>query len=234
MNLTTNYFKIPNNIFELGLTTYEFVVTTYLLRLENNNSQSFPSYKTIAEKCNISERTAKNVVKSLVGLGLLSKVVRKTKDKKCNDTNVYKVANLIETGVATMEVVDGKEIKKIVNESDLNKEIEQIEDTQDLLLEEKDAEETEELIRAFYAGEVSVQEQTEEQDLKEKIEIFQTHLNRQVSHNLRDIIADLDWSEIVDADMQINSSKKDTYVTESYVINAIYDNKKKPSLKLVK
>lgn len=234
MQLTTNYFKVSNNIFELGLSIQQIVVVTYISRCENNNSKAFPSYTTIAEKCGMGVSTAKRTIKELVELGLLSKVVRKTKGKNCNDTNIYKVTKLIETGIVTTEVIDGKEVKKIVRESDLNENIETIEDIQDLSLEEKDAQETEELIAKFFAGEISVQEQTEEQDLKEKLDTFQVHLKRRISSNLKEIIKDLDWGEIVGADMQINSNKQDEYVTEKYIINAIYDNRRKVNLKLVR
>lgn len=238
MQLTTNYFKVSNNIFELGLSIQQIVVVTYISRCENNNSKAFPSYTTIAEKCGMGVSTAKRTIKELVELGLLSKVVRKTKGKKCNDTNVYKITNLIEIGIATTEVIDGKEINKIINKSDLNENIEVldeiVEDTQDLSQEEKDAQETEELIAKFLAGEISVQEQSEEQDLKEKLDTFQVHLNRKISSNLREIIRDLDWGEIVGADTQINENKQDEYVTEKYIINAIYDNKRNVNLKLVK
>ena len=64
--------------------------------------------------------------------------------------------------------------------------------------------------------------------------MFQAHLNREVSSNLIDIIKDLDWDEIVKADMQINANKKEKYCTENYIINAIYANKKRTKLKLVK
>ena len=99
---------------------------------------------------------------------------------------------------------------------------------------EKDSEETKDLIKKFYAGEISIPEQTEQEELEEKIEVFQAHLNREVSSNLRNIIKGLEWDEIVKADMQINSNKKEDYCTEKYIINAIYNNKKRTKLKLVK
>ena len=94
--------------------------------------------------------------------------------------------------------------------------------------------ETEELIRAFYAGEMSVPEQTEDEKLKEKLEIFQVHLNRKMSSNLKNLISGLEWNEIVNADMQIYQNKKEDYVTENYIINAIYANKRNINLRLVK
>ncbi len=213
MKLTTKYFKLSNNIFELGLKPNEFVVLTYIARCSNNNSKAFPSYNKIAEKCNIGLSTAKRVVSDLVKSGLLIKEHRLKDDNKSNSTNAYSLT----------EKVLGK--KNIVKE-----EAEEI--TENEL--EKDAEETKDLIKKFYAGEISIPEQTEQEELEEKIEVFQAHLNREVSSNLRNIIKGLEWDEIVKADMQINSNKKEDYCTEKYIINAIYNNKKRTKLKLVK
>ena len=213
MKLTTKYFKLSNNIFELGLKPNEFVVLAYIARCSNNNSKAFPSYNKIAEKCNIGLSTAKRVVSDLVKSGLLIKEHRLKDDNKSNSTNAYSLT----------EKVLGK--KNIVKE-----EAEEI--TENEL--EKDAEETKDLIKKFYAGEISIPEQTEQEELEEKIEVFQAHLNREVSSNLRNIIKGLEWDEIVKADMQINSNKKEDYCTEKYIINAIYNNKKRTKLKLVK
>ena len=213
MKLTTKYFKLSNNIFELGLKPNEFVVLAYIARCSNNNSKAFPSYNKIAEKCNIGLSTAKRVVGDLVKNGLLIKEHRLTDDNKSNSTNAYSL---------TEKVLGKKNIVKEDAEEIIENEL------------EKDAEETKDLIHKFYAGEISVPEKTEQEELKEKIEVFQAHLNRVVSSNLRVIIKDLEWDEIVKADMQINSNKKEVYCTEKYIINAIYDNKKRTNLKLVK
>ena len=213
MKLTTNYFKLSNNIFELGLKPNEFVVLAYIARCSNNNSKAFPSYNKIAEKCNIGLSTAKRVVSELVKNGLLMKENRLTEDNKSNSTNAYSLT------------------EKVLGKRDIEKEVVEEPTTEEIIEDEK---ETEDLIRKYYEGEVTLPEQTEQEELNEKIEIFQVHLNKEVSSNLIDIIKDLDWDEIVKADMQINANKKEDYCTEKYIINAIYDNKKIPNLKLVK
>lgn len=213
MKLTTKYFKLSNNIFELGLKPNEFVVLAYIARCSNNNSKAFPSYNKIAEKCNIGLSTAKRVVSELVKNGLLMKENRLTEDNKSNSTNAYSLT------------------EKVLGKRDIEKEVVEEPTTEEIIEDEK---ETEDLIRKYYEGEVTLPEQTEQEELNEKIEIFQVHLNREVSSNLRNIIKDLDWDEIVKADMQINANKKEDYCTEKYIINAIYDNKKIPNLKLVK
>lgn len=216
MKLTTKYFKLSNNIFELGLKPNEFVVLAYIARCSNNNSKAFPSYNKIAEKCNIGLSTAKRVVSDLVKKELLIREHRLKNDSRSNSTNAYSLT------------------EKVLAKRNIDKEV--VEEIEELTAEEiiKDEEETEELIKKFYAGEVTLPEQTEQEELDEKIEVFQVHLNREVSSNLRDIIKDLDWDEIVKADMQINANKKEDYCTEKYIINAIYDNKKRANLKLVK
>lgn len=216
MKLTTKYFKLSNNIFELGLKPNEFVVLAYIARCSNNNSKAFPSYNKIAEKCNIGLSTAKRVVSDLVKEEFLIREHRLKNDSRSNSTNAYSLT------------------EKVLAKRNIDKEV--VEEIEELTAEEiiKDEEETEELIKKFYAGEVTLPEQTEQEELDEKIEVFQVHLNREVSSNLRDIIKDLDWDEIVKADMQINANKKEDYCTEKYIINAIYDNKKRANLKLVK
>ena len=213
MKLTTKYFKLSNNIFELGLKPNEFVVLAYIARCSNNNSKAFPSYNKIAEKCNIGLSTAKRVVSELVKNGLLMKENRLTEDNKSNSKNAYSLT------------------EKVLGKRDIEKEVVEEPTTEEIIEDEK---ETEDLIRKYYEGEVTLPEQTEQEELNEKIEIFQVHLNKEVSSNLIDIIKDLDWDEIVKADMQINANKKEDYCTEKYIINAIYDNKKIPNLKLVK
>lgn len=215
MNLTTNYFKMPNNIFDLGLTPSEFVVVTYLTRLENNNNKAFPSYKTIAENCNISERTAKTVVKSLVEKGLLLKVERfiEKNNKKYNDTNLYKLSNKIF-------------VSEVEETTETTETTAAIEETAEDFVSVEDDKETLELIEKYYSGEVTVPAQTEEEIVNEKIAEFQTYLNKEMSYELRSLISELDWSEIVAASMQISNNKNDKYCNEKYIINAINDNRK--------
>ncbi|UEL48289.1 helix-turn-helix domain-containing protein [Terrisporobacter hibernicus] len=213
-----SYTLIDNEIFEdENLTHTEFRVLSYLIRNYNSNlGYSFPTRKTMVEKCNMSKDTLNKVLNSLEERGYIT---RKTNPSKSGRNNIYYIHKYL--FVPSIEEVPD-EMKEI------------IEDKEEVSLEEKDVQETEELIRKFYAGEISAPEQVKKEELKEKLETFQVHLNRKMSSNLKEIIKDLDWSEIVDADMQININKKENYVTEKYIINAIYDNKRKVNLKLVK
>ncbi|SCH67364.1 Uncharacterised protein [uncultured Clostridium sp.] len=216
MKLTTKYFKLSNNIFELGLKPNEFVVLAYISRCSNNNSKAFPSYNKIAEKCNIGLSTAKRVVNDLINKELLIKENRLTSDNKSMATNAYRLT------------------EKVLTKKDTKKEIENLVEKPTTEEITKDIEETEELIKKFYNGEISIQEQNEQEELAEKIEVFQVHLNKKMSSNLIDLIKSLDWDEIVSSDIQINENKKEEYCTEKYIINAIYDNKRVAKLKLVK
>ena len=210
-----SYTLIDNAIFEdENLTHTEFRVLSYLIRNYNSAmGYSFPTRKTIVEKCKMSKDTLNKVLNSLEERGYIT---RKANPSKSGRNNIYYIHKYLFVP-STEKTIEEK-----------------VEDTQDLSLEEKDEEETEELIKKFYAGEVTLPKQTEQEELDEKIEVFQVHLNREVSSNLRNIIKGLDWDEIVKADMQINANKKEDYCTEKYIINAIYDNKKRANLKLVK
>ena len=68
-----NYFRVPNSVFDLGLSASELIVLIYLYRCQNNKSDAFPSYSTIAKQCNIDRRTAIRVINSLIDTGLIRK-----------------------------------------------------------------------------------------------------------------------------------------------------------------
>ena len=59
-----NYFRTPNRVFDLNLTSSEKLVLVYLCRC-SNNAVAFPSYSTIANKCSINKRTAIRAIKTL-------------------------------------------------------------------------------------------------------------------------------------------------------------------------
>lgn len=90
LRMEVPYFQVPNDIFELGLTTHEICVYTYLARLGNYGGKAFPSYQTIADKTGMSKRKAMYCVKELTRRGLLYKEVRRTSRLE-NQTNVYRV-----------------------------------------------------------------------------------------------------------------------------------------------
>lgn len=66
-------FTLPNELFSLGLTTAEISIYTYLLYIENRKThQCWPSYKTISKAVDLSPKTVKKYVATLVDKGLIS------------------------------------------------------------------------------------------------------------------------------------------------------------------
>ena len=62
-----NYFPLPNEIFQLGLTPGELAVYSFLLQCENRETyQCYPSYRTIGEAVGLSRNAVKTKVDSLV------------------------------------------------------------------------------------------------------------------------------------------------------------------------
>jgi AraC-like DNA-binding protein len=57
--------EIPNIIFELNLTPYDFTVYAYLKRIAGDYGQCFKSRKTMAKECGISERQLAYSLKNL-------------------------------------------------------------------------------------------------------------------------------------------------------------------------
>ena len=62
-----NYFPLPNEIHELGLTPGEFMVYSFLMKCEDRKThQCYPSYRTICEHVQLSKNTVRKHVYSLV------------------------------------------------------------------------------------------------------------------------------------------------------------------------
>jgi len=91
VNYTVEYFQVANEIFDVeGLDTYEKLVYMYLARCGNQGSKAFPSYNTIAEKCDMGRSKAIKSVKTLEEIGLLTKEEREFNETQ-NKTNLYEV-----------------------------------------------------------------------------------------------------------------------------------------------
>ena len=69
--MNSGYFKTPNSIFDLDLSTNDKMVYIYLCRCANN-SKAFPSYAGIAKHCSLSRSSAIRAVKHLTTSGLLT------------------------------------------------------------------------------------------------------------------------------------------------------------------
>ncbi len=92
MKIYTENFTILLNkhITNKEIDTYEFRVMCYLLMLSDNEGTCYPSYKTIADRINISETKAKDSIKKLIDLGLIKKEKRKKADGSAS-SNLYVV-----------------------------------------------------------------------------------------------------------------------------------------------
>ena len=61
-----NYFKVPNEVFHIGLSYPEISIYCYLLSIEDRETyQCYPSYKTIGKALGMSENTVSKYVHSL-------------------------------------------------------------------------------------------------------------------------------------------------------------------------
>ena len=67
-----NYYLVPNEVFNLGLSSHEIAVYNYLLRCEDRRTyQCHPSYRTIGRAVRLSENTVRKYVTSLEEKGLI-------------------------------------------------------------------------------------------------------------------------------------------------------------------
>ena len=67
-----NYFKVPNEVFHIGLSYPEISIYCFLLSIEDRETyQCYPSYKTIGKALGMSENTVSKYVRSLEEKGLI-------------------------------------------------------------------------------------------------------------------------------------------------------------------
>ena len=90
MRIEKNYFKVPNCLMDIkGLTKNQMLVLFSLLMIGSNGAPVYPSYKTIASRCSISERKAIDTVKELENMNVLS--ITRRNLNGCNYTNLYDI-----------------------------------------------------------------------------------------------------------------------------------------------
>ena len=71
-DLNKHYYLVPNEVFNLGLSSHEIAVYNYLLRCENRRTyQCHPSYRTIGKAVQLSENTVRKYVTGLEEKGLI-------------------------------------------------------------------------------------------------------------------------------------------------------------------
>ena len=79
MRTQNNYFTIPNEVFQLGLSAGELAVYSYLRRCEDRRThQCWPSYRTIGSAVGMSENTVRKYVLALEERGLIVTAEKRT------------------------------------------------------------------------------------------------------------------------------------------------------------
>lgn len=84
------YFKVPDDIFDSGLTKYELLVCVYLLYFQNHKPVEFPGYEDIAKHCAVSRSKAKKIVNGLIKKDIIKKQIG-TQSYKKNRTDWYAI-----------------------------------------------------------------------------------------------------------------------------------------------
>jgi len=82
------FFMVPNIIFDEvdNLTEHEKITYLYFCRCCNNGKAAFPSFPTIAAKCNFSRHTAIRAVSGLLEKGFITKEKRPK-----GSSNLYRI-----------------------------------------------------------------------------------------------------------------------------------------------
>ena len=93
-----NYFPLPNEIYQLGLSHGAIAVYGYLLRIEDRRTyQCHPSYATIGKAVGMSNNTVRKYVQELEERGLIvtehTKIITKNGIKK-NGSLLYTIIPL--------------------------------------------------------------------------------------------------------------------------------------------
>jgi predicted transcriptional regulator len=105
-NEKRGWYYSYNIIFDLDLSHQAKLIYVFLCRFADSESQSFPSYSTIAEKCNISVTSVKKAIKELVEARLLVKRKRYREDGS-QTSNLYEIFS--EPFNESEEVIDNEE-----------------------------------------------------------------------------------------------------------------------------
>ena len=89
-SMNKNFFMVPNDIFKLKLKPRDFTVLACLIKHSNNVYICFPSYRTIAKECSISEKTVGQSLKMLSNKRLI-KISNRKRDDGSKSSNLYHI-----------------------------------------------------------------------------------------------------------------------------------------------
>ena len=84
-----NFFILDNNIFNLKLDPYEFMIYSYLVCTAGKRGECWPSFNTIARMLELSTNTAIKKIDSLVAKQLIDKTstISKCRNGKVRTSN---------------------------------------------------------------------------------------------------------------------------------------------------
>ena len=87
-----NFFRLPNNIFDIGLSPIQFTIYAYLVSCAGNKGYCWPSMERIARKIGAEKTSVQDHLKVLQQRQIISKSKRKTAAGHRN--NVYTLLDL--------------------------------------------------------------------------------------------------------------------------------------------
>ena len=88
--MNKNFFILPNGIFELKLKPRDFTVLACLVKHSDSDCTCFPSYRTIAKECSISQKTVGQALKTLSTKRLI-KILNRRREDGSKSSNLYSI-----------------------------------------------------------------------------------------------------------------------------------------------
>lgn len=115
-----NYFPLPNEIFNLNLSSGEIAVYSFLMRCEDRKTfQCHPSYKTIGKALKMSQNTVRKYVTGLIDKKLITAEPTKIQSKdgrKRNGSLLYTILPIEEAARQNYELQMQRNAKIIATE----------------------------------------------------------------------------------------------------------------------
>ena len=206
-----SYTLVDNKIFEdKTLKHTEFRVLLFLIRNYNiKKGYSYPTRAQIIKSCKINKDTLGTVLKSLEAKGYIT---RKNNPIKSGKNTIYLIHKYL-VGIS-------KNNNKESEVDTMNGEVEEdIEDSVEQVNDKK-------IIDDCFIDKID-DDNTDDQDLKQKIETVQSVIGKPINKGFVNIISKLTWDELVQIDMSLVG--KD--VNQTYYLEAIY--RVRPDLKCI-
>ena len=88
--MNKNFFMLPNDIFKFKLKPRDFTVLACLVKHSDSDYTCFPSYRTIAKECSISQKTVSQALKVLSNKRLI-KILNRKRDDGSKSSNLYHI-----------------------------------------------------------------------------------------------------------------------------------------------